>query len=145
MEIRTVDEWAGPLPGAEDLAGTFWRAAAEGRLLIQKCPHCGHRQHYPRHICTVCGASPDWEEASGRGTVHTFTVIRQNGSPPFRDQLPYVVAIVELDEGPRLMGNVTGIGPEDVYVGMPVVAYALKVADDIGVPSWEPADASGGR
>jgi uncharacterized protein len=138
MEIRTLDDWQGPLPAAEDLAGTFWRAAAEGRLLIQKCPECGQRQHYPRHVCTGCGGSPEWEEASGQGVVHTFTVIRQNGARPFKDQLPYVVAMVELDEGPRLMGHVTGITPEDVYVGMPVNAYALKVSDDIGIPNWEP-------
>ena len=138
MELRK-SEWAKPLPALDPISSQYWSAAAEGRLLIQHCPACDHRQHYPRALCTRCGADPEWEEASGRGTVHTFTVIRQNGATGFRDETPYVVAMVELDEGPRMMGNVTGCPVEDVYVGMPVQAYAIEVEEGVGIPQWEMA------
>jgi uncharacterized protein len=138
MEVRTAD-WTKPLPALDPVSRPFWSAAAQGRLLIQRCPDCGHRQHYPRALCTSCGATPEWAEASGRGSVHTFTVIRQNGAKGFSDDVPYVVAILELEEGPRMMGNVTGCAVEEVRVGMAVQAYALKAEDEIGIPQWEPA------
>ena len=139
MDIRKPGGWYRPIPAAEGIAAEFWTSAAGGRLLIQRCPACGARQFYPRPVCMTCGADPEWEEASGRGVVHTFTVIRQNGARPFRDELPYVVAMIELVEGPRMMGNVTGCAPDEVTVGMPVVAYAVMVEEGIAVPFWEPA------
>jgi len=139
MDIRTPGGWSRPIPAAEGIAGEFWTAAAGGRLLIQRCPACGTRQFYPRPVCITCGADPEWEQASGRGFVHTFTVIRQNGARPFRDELPYVVAMIELVEGPRMMGNVTGCAPDEVTVGMTVVAYAVMVEEGLAVPFWEPA------
>ena len=128
-----------PLPGADAVTAEFWSRAAAGELLFQECPACGHRQFYPRAMCTACAADVEWRVASGQGTVHTFTVIRQNLAKPFRDELPYVVAMVELDEGPKMMGNVTGCEPDDVTVGMPVECYAVKVDDDLGIPFWRPA------
>ena len=77
-------------------------------------------------MCTACGGDPEWEEASGRGTVYTFTVIRQHGAKPFRDELPYVVAMIKLEEGPMMMGNITGCAVDDVTVGMPVRAYVVR-------------------
>jgi len=139
MEVRPTEAWARPIPAGGNLVGEFWSAAAEGRLLIQHCPSCGARQFYPRLMCATCGAEPEWEEASGRGVVHTFTIIRQNGAKPFSGELPYVVAMIELPEGPRMMGNVTGCEPGEVAVGMAVRAYAVKVEDGLAVPFWEPA------
>jgi uncharacterized OB-fold protein len=138
LEVREV-EWTKPLPGPDRASAEFWAALATGRLLIQSCTECGGRQFYPRPLCVSCGAEPAWEEASGLGTVHTFTVVRQNGAPSFRDETPYVVAMIELEEGPRMMGNVTGCPTEEVRIGMAVQAYSLKVAPDIGVAMWEPA------
>ena len=135
-EVTTVEEWHKPLPVVDDVNREYWAAAAEGRLLIQACPHCGHRQFYPRALCTACGDTPEWLECSGRGTVHTFTVIRQMGMRPFRDELPYVVAMVELEEGPLIMGNVTGCDPDTVRIGLPVEAHFVRAADDVGVPMW---------
>ena len=139
IEVRDQGEWAKPVPGQDPLSKEFWAAAAEGRLLVQQCPACGHRQFYPRPICTACGADPEWLEASGRGTVHTFTVIRQQGLPAFKDEVPYVVAMIDLDEGVRMMGNVTGCAVDDVTIGMPVRAYAVIAEDGVAVPQWEPA------
>jgi uncharacterized OB-fold protein len=131
--------WERPIPHGDAVSTSFWKAGSEGRLLIQRCPSCGNRQFYPRAICVVCGASPEWEEASGRGMVYTFTIVRQQGARPFRDELPYVVAMVDLDEGVRMMGNITDCAVEDVRIGMPVAAYFVEAEEGVGVPFWRPA------
>lgn len=128
-----------PVPLPDNVSRPYWEAAGRGELLYQECPRCGQRQLYPRALCTSCAATPEWRTASGRGTVHTFTVIRQNWAEPFREMLPYVVAMVELAEGPRLMSNVTDCAPEDVHVGMPVEAWFLPVEDGISLPMFRPA------
>jgi hypothetical protein len=127
-----------PLPAPDALSVTYWEAAARGELLFQLCPACGHRQHYPREACARCGAEPEWRRSSGRGEVHTFTVIRQNPAPPWGEMVPYVVAIVELEEGVRLMSNVTGCPPEDVRVGMPVEVHFETPEPDVGIPLFRP-------
>jgi uncharacterized OB-fold protein len=128
-----------PLPQPDNVSAAYWEAAARGELLYQECPACAHRQLYPRALCTSCAAEPAWRRASGRGTVHTFTVIRQNWAEPFGDLVPYVVAIVELEEGPRMMTNITNCHPEDVHIGMAVEAYTVPVEDGLGMPFWRPA------
>jgi len=133
------EEWTKPLPAPDPLSAHYWEAAARGHLLIQRCPDCGQRQHYPRALCLRCGGTPEWEEASGRGTVYTFTVVRQNGAPGFVDETPYVVAMVELEEGPRLMGNVTH-PIDEVTVGMAVQAYVIEAAPGVGIVQWDAAD-----
>jgi uncharacterized OB-fold protein len=136
---ESASTWERPLPLPDGVSSEFWSAAAQGRLLIQHCPACGHRQFYPRGVCVVCGTTPEWEEASGRGVVHTFTVIRQNYARPFRDMLPYVVAIIELEEGVRMMGNVLDCEPDDVRIGMPVQVTLVPADEEIGVAMWTPA------
>jgi uncharacterized OB-fold protein len=139
MELRPDRPYEGPLPELDGVSRPFWEAAGQGRLLYQRCPACGHAQFYPRAACTACGATPEWAEASGRGSVHTFTVIRQIGARPFRERMPYVVAIIELEEGVRMLGNVTDCPVEDVRIGMPVRAYAQPAEDGIAIPFWRPA------
>ena len=140
MSPFTADDLNGrPLPAADHVSAPYWEAASEGRLLYQECPACGNRQFYPRAMCTACGSDPVWAEASGQGTVHTYTVIRQNWSEPFRSQLPYVVAMVDLEEGVRIMANLTDCDPESVRIGMAVEAYTVKVEDGLGIPFFRPA------
>jgi hypothetical protein len=139
MEVVNAPEWKRPLPEPDAVTRPFWEAAAQGRLLYQRCSACGHRQFYPRAICTACGATPEWAESSGQGTVHTFTVVRQYGAPPFSNELPYVVAMIELEEGVRMMGQVTGCPVDEVRVGMPVQAYAVRADEAIGVVFWRKA------
>ena len=127
-----------PLPQADNVSEPFWAAAADGKVLYQECPKCGHRQFYPRAMCTACAANPEWKEASGRGTVHTYTVIRQNWAAPFKDELPYIVAMVELDEGVKMMTNITDCEIDAVHIGMPVEAYTEKVEDGLGIVFWRP-------
>jgi uncharacterized OB-fold protein len=137
--VNTVAIEGRPLPAPDAVSAPYWKAATDGKLVYQECPACGHRQLYPRAMCTACAATPEWRDASGSGTVHTFTVIRQNWAEPFRSQLPYVVAMIELDEGPRLMSNVTDCAPEDVHIGMRVELYTVRVDDEIGLPLFRPA------
>ena len=127
-----------PLPQPDHVSAPFWSAAAEGKVLYQECPACGNRQFYPRAMCTDCAAEPEWRVASGRGVVHTFTVIRQNYAKPFRDDVPYVVAMVELEEGVKMMTNITDVDIDAVEVGMPVEAYTVNVEDGLGVIFWRP-------
>ncbi|MBA3652760.1 MAG: Zn-ribbon domain-containing OB-fold protein [Actinobacteria bacterium] len=133
-----------PLPQPDNVSAPFWAAAAEGKVLFQECPECGHRQFYPRAMCTDCAAETEWREASGRGTVHTFTVIRQNWAEPFRGELPYVVAMVELEEGVKMMSNISDCAADDVHIGMPVEAYGERVEDGLGVLFWRPGKAHRG-
>lgn len=87
----------------------WWDATRERRLLVQRCQTCGHHQHYPRGICTSChGTSLGYVEASGRGTIYSFSEVMRPPHPAFEP--PYVVALVRLDEGPVVMGNIVGGG-----------------------------------
>ena len=78
----TVDGWAKPIPQPDNVSEQYWAACARGELLVQECPDCGARQFYPRALCTACGGEPRWLTTAGRGTIHTFTVIRQYGDAP---------------------------------------------------------------
>jgi uncharacterized OB-fold protein len=127
-----------PAPGADPETEPYWTAVHEGRLLVQRCTVCGNHQLYPRWRCLRCRGQVEWVEAGGGGTVYSFTVIRQNFSRSFRHLIPYVVALVDLDEGPRLMTNLVGVEPEDVRIGMPVRVTFEEVSDDASVPLFEP-------
>lgn len=112
-----------PRPGFVSVQTTvpYWEAAAEGTLLLQRCKPAGHLQHYPRSICATCWSEDlAWQPASGRGAVWAFTVVHMSGHAAWRDEVPYTLALVELEEGPRLMTNVVGVDPESVHVGMAV-------------------------
>ena len=131
------------LPVADVESAPYWDATAEGKLLIKHCTACDRAFFYPRAHCPRCWSmETEWREASGDGTVYTFTVIQQNDLPPFRDRLPYVVAIVELAEGVRMTTNIEGCAPEDVRCGMPVkVAFREEPHDDgsVHLPVFRPA------
>ncbi|MDD9960664.1 MAG: Zn-ribbon domain-containing OB-fold protein [Gammaproteobacteria bacterium] len=131
---------AKPLPPINPGTQPFWDACAQGRLLLQRCGDCGHLQFYPRLLCTACGSRTlDWAEVSGRGRVKTFTIIRRAVSAAFEPDAPYVVALVELEEGPTLMSNIVGCDPADVAIGQPVrVTFEMR-AQGIAVPQFEPA------
>ena len=127
-----------PAPVADPDSAPYWSAAHDGRLVVQHCLVCGAHQLYARDRCRVCRGRVEWVDASGRGTVYSFTVIRQNYSRPFRDWIPYVVALVDLEEGPRVMTNVVGCSPDDVRIGMPVRARFENVSEEAGIALFEP-------
>ncbi|MDG9707611.1 Zn-ribbon domain-containing OB-fold protein [Streptomyces sp. DH10] len=99
------------LPEPDAFTRTYWEAAAEGRLLIRRCRACGRAHHYPREFCPHCWSEDvAWEPASGRATLYTWSVVHRNDLPPFTDRTPYVAAVVDLAEGPRMMTEVVGTG-----------------------------------
>ena len=111
-----------PIPRRTPTSAPYFDAAREGRLSLQRCPRDGFF-FYPRSACPRClGTDWSWEDVSGRGTVYSFTIDRLGLDPAQRSQLPLVVAIVELEEGPRLTTNLVGCTPEEVSIGMPVEA-----------------------
>jgi uncharacterized protein len=130
-----------PAAIAEPDSVTYIDALKAGRLVVQRCDSCGHHQLYGRALCSKCGADVTWVDASGLATVYSWTVIRQNHSRPWREMLPYVVALVDLDEGPRLMTNIVGCDPETVAIGMRVrVRFEPAGQEDSGaVALFEPA------
>ena len=127
-----------PAPIPDHDSAEYWKALHDGKLVVQRCRDCSQYQLYPRDRCLACRGPVDFVEASGRGTVYSFTVIRQNYARPFRDQIPYVVALVDLAEGPRVMTNITGCTPDDVTVGMAVRARFEPVSDEAGIALFEP-------
>jgi uncharacterized OB-fold protein len=132
--------WHLPVPDLE--TREYWDAARDGRLLIKHCNGCGEAFFYPRTYCPKCWSDDtEWKESAGRGRVYTFTVVHQNDLPPFKDRVPYMVAIVELDEGVRLTSNIEGCVPEDVRCDMPVeVAFREEQRDDdvVALPVFRP-------
>jgi uncharacterized protein len=99
----------GLAPLADGLSAAYWDAARDGTLLIQRCARCGRHQFYPRAHCAACFApDPAWVPASGRGRLHTYTVSYRTPNAEFAADCPYVLAIIELDEGPRLTARILG-------------------------------------
>jgi uncharacterized protein len=130
-----------PRPTPSPVTEPFWAATAKNEFLVQRCRACGRAQFYPKITCTTCGSLElDWEPASGRGTLYTFTIARRATHPALEDAVPYVVAIVELAEGPRVTGNLVDCSVDDVRVGMAVeLGWDETGADGISLPLWHPA------
>jgi uncharacterized OB-fold protein len=120
----------------------FWEGARRGELRIQRCPACGKHQHYPRSLCMHCGkATLEWITASGLATVYSFTVVRQNGVPPFDERVPFVVAVLDLDEdGARMIAAMPKLAPERARVGMRARAEFRPANDEAAFVDFAPAD-----
>ena len=127
------------LPTIEPETQPFWDAAREGRFLIRRCNACGVAHHYPRPFCPECWSENlEWEEVSGRGTLYTFSTVYVNDLPPFGAQVPYVAAVVDLEEGPRVLTNVVEYDPDELRVDMPVEVVYEALTPDITVPRFRP-------
>jgi uncharacterized OB-fold protein len=128
-----------PAPIVTDDSAVFWDAAARGRLVAQRCGGCGALRHPPRPMCPHC-RSLEVEEAvlSGRGTVYSYAVLHHPQHPAF--DYPVLGALVDLDEGIRLVSNLTDVAPEDVRIGMRVAVHFVPTAGDAAVPVFRPAD-----
>jgi len=117
----------------------FWDAAKQHRLLIQRCLGCGVLRHPPRPMCPQCNAL-EWDtiEASGRGTVYSFVMPRHPPLPWFDDG--YIVALVELEEGTRLVSNLVDVAPDAVSIGMPVEVRFEEFDGGLVLPLFAPAE-----
>ena len=116
----------------------FWEGTSAGELRVQHCPNCGRLRHPPGPMCPSCGADKqDWIVASGQGTVFSYVV--HHHPPVPGKQLPFVVALVELDEGVRMLGELIDAEPANVRVGMPVEIALTRIDVDLTLPFWRPA------
>ena len=111
----------------------FWEAAAEGRLLLKACRACGRAHWYPKVVCPFCHSDDlEWREASGRGTIYTYSVMR-------RVEVPYVLAYVTLEEGPTLMTNIVDCDVDSVRIGQAVQVRFRQAPQGRTVPVFAPA------
>lgn len=127
------------LPVVDDVNRPFWDGCRDGVLRLQRCGDCD-RLRYP--ISTVCphctSRAIEWEAVSGSGTVYSFAVFRHAYNDAWRERVPYVVALVELAEGPTMISNVVGVAPEEVRVGQAVSVVFDAVTPEISVPQFVP-------
>ncbi|MEU6820406.1 Zn-ribbon domain-containing OB-fold protein [Streptomyces atriruber] len=129
------------LPEADAFTRPYWDAAAEGRLLIRRCGACGAAHHYPREFCPRCWSEDvSWEQASGRATLYTWSVVHRNDLPPFGSRVPYVAAVVDLAEGPRMMTEVVDCEAGALRIGMPVEVTFRSAAEGVAVAVFRPGD-----
>lgn len=129
-----------PPPHATALSAPYWRAAAQGRLLLQRCRACRNWQHYPRALCAGCwSAGLSWETASGSGQVWSYTIAHRPAHPAWRDDVPYCIALVTLAEGPRVLANLVGCEPGRAHIGLSVQAV-FEARGDYTAVQFAPAD-----
>ena len=137
-----MPEWNKPLPTVVGETKPFWDSCRQGKLLIQKCDRCAEYQFYPRGFCSNCWSNDiRWVQSSGKGTVWTFTITYQNRTPGF-DSAPYVLALVELEEGVKMFTNIVECDPPQVSIGMPVEVSFVQASDQITIPYFKPASPS---
>jgi uncharacterized protein len=137
-----------PMPAANAETVGWWEAAADHRLVVQRCTGCGQTRHPPGPVCPRCRSSAsEWSALAGTGTVYTFTVVRQAFIPSLTDKLPYVVVAVELDgaQGARIVSNLVEVEPEEVTVGMPVEVAWEDMGPELAVPRFRAAVHRGER
>ncbi|MFE2087164.1 Zn-ribbon domain-containing OB-fold protein [Streptomyces sp. NPDC059460] len=127
------------LPEPDDFTRPYWDAAAEGNLLLRRCRACGAAHHYPREFCPTCWSDDvDWERASGRATLYTWSVVHRNDLPPFGSRVPYTAAVVDLAEGPRMMTEIVDCEESALAIGMELrVAFRQEEGCE-AVPVFRP-------
>ncbi|WP_415950033.1 Zn-ribbon domain-containing OB-fold protein [Streptomyces sp. KLOTTS4A1] len=127
------------LPEPDAFTEPYWAAAAEGRLLLRHCRDCSRTHHYPREFCPHCWSeNVVWEQASGRATLYTWSVVHRNDLPPFGTRTPYAAAVVDLAEGPRMMTEIVDYEERALAIGMPL-EVAFREAEGFRVAVFRPA------
>jgi uncharacterized OB-fold protein len=128
------------LPTPDPDTQAYWDGARDHRLMIQRCGTCGEAYFYPRPFCPKCWSQDvSWEQASGDATLYTWSVVHVNDLPPFNERVPYVAAIVDLAEGPRMMTNVVDCEFNELKVGMALRVTYRELTDEVTVPVFVPA------
>ena len=127
------------LPTVEEETREYWEAAKQGRLLVKHCKTCGKLHHYPRPFCPFCWSEDvEWREVSGRGTVYTYSIVYRNDLEPFSEWGAYVPAVVELEEGPRLMTTIVDCPHDQLAVGMAVEVVFRELTEEWAAPDFRP-------
>lgn len=129
------------LPVADPVTAPFWESVRAHAMQIQQCDACERFVFYPRVVCPHCGSRAlTWRPVAGTGVVHAFAIVHRHPNPAFAAEIPYVVALVELDEGVRMMTNLVDVPPDPaaVRVGMPVEVVYDDVSDEVTLPKFRP-------
>jgi uncharacterized OB-fold protein len=136
-EPPAASAYAKPLPKITEENRPFWSAARQGRLCMQRCVACGHLRYPVAPVCPRClSEDHDWETLSGNGTIFSFVVFHQVYDRAFRDDVPYNVALVQLDEGPRMFSNIVPAGGATPKVGDRVEACFEPVTAEVTLPRF---------
>ncbi len=126
-----------PMPAPDADTVRFWEGLREGKLLLQHCHECGHIQYYQQALCRACGGETlTHRAASGRGKVHSFSVVHRAPGPAFKSDVPYAVLLVELVEGPRMISTYVGGDPSEVTFDMEVMLVCEPVSPDVTLPRF---------
>jgi uncharacterized OB-fold protein len=126
-----------PLPVPTLETAPYWEGCRQHQLRIQRCGDCSQYQFFPRIYCSKCFSDRvEWVNASGLARVLSFTIVRRPVSAAFAADVPYIVALVTLEEGPQMMTNIIGCAPEDVTIGMPVEVIFEDWTDTISIPKF---------
>jgi len=138
---ESMTEYTKPLPLMDGFAAEFYEYCKRGELRFQRCTACGKWRHVPRHTCAACGSWEwEWAKASGRGKLFSWTVARRPMHPAFTE-VPYAPAIIELEEGTRLVSWVVDCAPDDLKMGMPVEVFFDPVTPEVTLPKFRRAGA----
>jgi uncharacterized protein len=128
------------IPNPTGLNAEFFAHCARGELRFQRCSACNAWRHPPRYRCGACGSGAwTWERSSGRGRVFSWTVTHQALDPAFAEDAPYAVVVVELEEGPRLVGNLVDLDPADLELDLPVEVVLEQVSDTVALTQFRPS------
>ena len=127
-----------PMPKATPVSKEFWEGINRHEFLIQKCIACGQNIFYPRTHCTKCMSTDlKWIKSSGRGKIYSFTIVRQALLPAFFSEVPYVLAVIELEEGPHLLTNIVSTDIDKVKIGANVVVVYDEIAPQVILPKFK--------
>jgi uncharacterized OB-fold protein len=134
-ESTSSPAWPQPMPDPVGLHAEWYAHCAAGELRFQRCSSCGEWRHPPRVLCAACGAGEwSWERSSGRGAVFSWTVTHQAIYPAFAAVAPYVIVVMELDEGVRIVTNLRDVDRETLALGLPLEIEIDHLSDTIGLP-----------
>jgi len=126
-----------PVPAPTLETAPYWEGCRQHQLRIQRCSNCRQCQFFPRIYCAKCFSEQvEWINASGRAKILSFTVVRRPVSPAFANEVPYIVALVTLEEGPQMMTNIVGCAPDEVAIGMPVEVIFEDWSETISIPKF---------
>ncbi len=139
----TEQAYSKPIPVPQGESDYYWEKAKAHELWLRKCDDCNQAYFYPRDICPMCfSRNTSWIQASGKGTLHTFAIVHRAPTLAFRDDAPFVVAMVDLEEGPRMPTNLIDVepNPANITIGMPVEVVFEDITDEITLPKFKPEE-----
>ena len=141
-----MTDYLKPLPKSDPVTAPFWESLRRGKVKVQCCGDCKSFAFYPRALCPACGSrNLAWTPVSGKGHIYSLTIVaRGRGPGTFKNDSPYVVALVELDEGCRMMTNIVDVAAnsEDLKIGMAVEIVYDCVTEDVTLPKFRPVTPS---